>query len=163
MANWRFLLLTFLFIQFSFSGFGLGNGKHYTISGEVKFSSFYQGGVDQGDVIPEEYPLSNETFVLVRLDSINDLPKRVLEFTTSEDGRFKLKVTAGLYGIILKKDLGEIVSGQYLPSSENTGDSGVSTSIAWRITGDQAISISKTDIENIQLIRYTRTVCYLCP
>ncbi len=163
MKNWTRLLLALFVLNSVYSVYGQREGKRFKINGEIRFSSFHQGGVDQGDIKPEEYPLSNEIFVLVRLDSLNALPKRVSEFTTDEDGSFKLKVPAGMYGIILKKDLEEIVSGQYLPASLHSGDSGYSTSITWRISGDKPIYISNANSEKIILVRHARSVCHLCP
>lgn len=142
---------------------GQKRSKTYLVSGEVKYSSFYQGGVDQGDIIPELFPLRNQEFILVRLDSLNGKPRKVDQVMTDNEGKFNLKLEPGIYGFVLKENLRDLQLGQFTPTIEHSGGNGLSSTVRWDFIGLSPIVVKNEAVVNIQLLRHTSTICYECP
>ena len=91
----------------------------FQVSGKITYSLCTQGGVDLGDEEIKQYPYFNEQFVMVRLDSLGAKPKKFEKFKTDSDGHFNLKLPEGIYGIVRKKDLKKLDTGQFTPNKKS--------------------------------------------
>lgn len=158
------LLLAFtLLLICSTNAVAQKRSKTYRVSGEVKFSSLYQGGVDLGDVVPIESALINQEFILVKLDSLTGKPHKVDKFSTDAEGKFKLKLATGIYGFVLKENLKDLQMGQFTPTTEVSGGQWETKSVNWNFIGMKPIIVEDASVENIRLLRHTSTICHECP
>ncbi|MEX1003312.1 MAG: hypothetical protein WDZ35_14430 [Crocinitomicaceae bacterium] len=139
-----------------------------TIFGKVVYTSQYIGGAFKGsDIKLKEYPYSDLTLYVVKLHTVTHLPKVVRKVKTKKDGEFKVILPAGKYGFVVRRDIGRLKKGQFLPGYkewyEGKGKGGIKIRWEWYSNWSSAIDVSEKSVSGLKIINNRISVCNRCP
>lgn len=150
----------YLIVIVVLAGFHVNAQKEFTLSGQLRWHTFHQGGVEQ-IYDTTTYVYANQKLVIVQyIDSIKK-SKVVGEILTDEKGNFSIKLPSGKYGFITPDE--KPGKGQFLPAPISNGSEGESYTVNWQANFDQPIELLSSSRDGILLIRYDRRICYTCP
>lgn len=161
----RLYLLNLVFL--SLSSFALCQGscklfakseRQFKLQIQVNYTAFYQGGVEQVEKEPVQFPFANADLIVVRWKGADVSPEKIQRVTSDENGLVEIKLEAGSYGIIGVDD--KMTTGQYMPLTVHSGNDFESHSSVWEISTNGPIEIS--DETKVVLVNHRRSICCLC-
>lgn len=136
--------------------------KLFTLSGNLTYLSFSQGGAQLPDIFFNPSPYKTTLYIVKYIDSLT-IPMVVDTLESDSTGYFSNDLPPGKYGIITSADIGKLKPGQCFPTPFFIESEHMQWSSSWSSNMTFPLDLTKGSLNGLIMDFTSSTICTDCP